>query len=485
MKQGLADLSRIETFAGPLKACLEKHPFLNVAIRRDPNARYEYVRLASIELRNHFHLIRTEDLNERTSSTEDELLSRAFEHIVNGLTFFETVDKYPSWCVNVLPLADRDEHARALIAFTFPHTNGDGMSAIAFHKTFLDAFNQQLKDATTSDLVVHTTSGPLATIPSLPVSWSYLLGPALGHYLPKSVADLFGLKPSLTGSDENTWTATEAFVNPANSDVQALTCVETCQVESEVFSKVLSACKSHSTKLTPVLNQLLANAFFQQLPRYKDELKNFNLISTTPINLRDAAGIASNEMGLFASAVYTRHEKEHVREQFQIEETCGLSERMWSEAQTVATETLTASQTLHNQPIGLLSYISDLDKWQADKVGKPRDSSWELSNVMTFDGTRNNVNVQKMFFCQPADVAGPPISFNIVSVRGGVLTICAAWQLGALSLDARSDEFSRGRVIVAKTLTSEDQETEMVERDFVKVVLSSLRSNLNIVAAEP
>ena len=39
---------------------------------------------------------------------------------------------------------------------------------------------------------------------------------------------------------------------------------------------------------------------------------------------------------------------------------------------------------LHDQPIGLLRYLKDIRGWIASQLGARRDSSYEVSNLVTF-----------------------------------------------------------------------------------------------------
>lgn len=118
--------------------------------------------------------------------------------------------------------------------------------------------------------------------------------------------------------------------------------------------------------------------------------------------------------------------------------------------------------------MGLLAWISDMKSWMGGQIGQTRDSSWELSNLLSFDGGKGHeatsVIVEKMFFCQPGNVVGYALDFSVVSVKGGDLVGCVSWQVGALDLGE-----------VQGTIDG-------IERKFVGEILQDLMELLQVVA---
>ena len=101
-----------------------------------------------------------------------------------------------------------------------------------------------------------------------------------------------------------------------------------------------------------------------------------------------------------------------------------------------------AANELCDQPIGLLRYLTNVRSWVLSQVGQSRDCSYELSNLASFrpSGPIQRCSVSEMVFCQPADVTGAPLTFNVVSVTDGPLSIAVSWQIGALDLPPGKDE---------------------------------------------
>jgi hypothetical protein len=84
--------------------------------------------------------------------------------------------------------------------------------------------------------------------------------------------------------------------------------------------------------------------------------------------------------------------------------------------------------------IAIIPCAKDLHGALNALVGKPRYETFEISNLGTFkNGTGGeNWKIEKAVFSQSGQGTGPAISFNVVSVAGGPLTICATWLEGAI-----------------------------------------------------
>lgn len=411
-----------------------------------------YIQVRSMNLQNHVNILRR--LESPAHSTEDQQIARVFEHIHNDvdLAIFNRDEDCPPWRIDVLPIDSSKSHNRILISFTYSHCIGDGMSGPNFHRTFLAALNEK---TTAVNAQIEVQKADSLSLPHLPVSLSFLLGPALGHYLPKFVSNFFGLKASASGSDEGTWVGISHFDDRLSPDRPVNTAIEIFSLDNETLSKVLKTCRSQQTTLTPLLNELIALCINSKLPKYYASFgQKKNLVSCIPTNIRAVASIPAGTVGNFAGATYSRHPITPTQEQ-----------EIWPRARTQGANITNSVTSLKDQVVGLLAWISNMKTWMEGQLGHMGDSSWQLSNLMAFDGGKDPITVEKMFFCQPADVVGMPIDFNTVSVKGGDLVICAVWQPGAIGLD-KANETS----------------VEENERKFVVEILLELKTRLRLVA---
>lgn len=468
-----AGLTRIETYIPALTDCLQQYPFLCVVLKKDSKNDDVYARASHVDLRHHFHTIDLQDSllrSDTAKASEDGLLAGVIEHLCNNvnLTFFDTARALPGWRVDILPLKSNGERKRVFISFTYAHYVADGMSGIAFHKTLLQGLDRSLRAGVQSTgTIVETTAGELACLPHLPVSPMYLLAPALGLYLPSFLSKALGLKPSVSGSDPETWVGTNTFLAEPGSNPPVTTAVEILSIDSYTLVAVLRACRKHHAKLTSLLNELIARCLSRHLSiHYSGFADKTSFISATSINLRKAAGISDDNMGIFASASYTRHNIDHLSNEG---DSIQIDDAFWSVVSQASDNMAKDSSKLKNQPVGLLNWVSNFDSWMQGQLGKSRDASWQLSNLMNFDGKLDTggdgVAVEKMLFCQPGHAVGEPLDFNVISTKGGDLMVCTGWQVGAVGLEGRANSTM-----------------EVVERKFVRNMLCDLERYLLVMA---
>lgn len=425
------DPSRQTFYFPALKRCIETHPMLSRFVQDPATKNERFVQAEIMDLRHHVNMMSPMS-KPRVEALDDDHISRSMRVLHNDpeLAMFDRPPGVPAWRIDVLPLYDLSR--RILISFTYSHCVADGMSGPIFHNTFLAALNEKLPAV---DAHLKINDAPIGILPHLPVSLSFLLGPALGHYLPTFITSLFGLKASASGSDSQTWVGPNFFDDRLSPKRSVNTGIVSFSLNAAELAAVLQACRSNNAKLTALLNELIAIAMSRALTKYyADFTKSTNLISCTPINLRKAASLPADALGNFAGGTYSRHPVAQTSDS-------SLNEAVWSRARVCGTEIAAAASSLQDQPTGLLAWISDMKSWMAGEIGHARDSSWEFSNLMAFDGGNGPITVEQMFFCQAANVVGQPVQFNVISVKGGDLAICASWQIGAIGLD-RTDKAS-------------------------------------------
>lgn len=451
------DPSQPAFYFAALKHCIETHPMLARSIQNAGSDDERYVHVDSMDLNNHINFL-TQVTGSSAEVTEDDRIARIMEHIHNEstLAIFNRPQGIPPWRLDILPLDASSR--RIFISFTYSHCIADGMSGPNFHKTFLAALND--KEPVT-DANFMTTESTIHILPDLPVSLLFLLGPALGHYLPAFLSRWLGLKASVSGANEGTWAGSYFFDDRLSPDVPVHTAVELLSLDSTALAAVLKACRSQNTKLTGLLNELFARCLCRRLGDYDKHFPLYtNLVSCVPINLRKVSGLPADALGNFAGGTYFIYPIIQTPE-------LTLDEEIWEGARTESAEVAESAKDLQDQATGLLGWISDMKSWMGDHLGHVRDSSWELSNLMAFEGeiVEGPITVEKMFFSQPANLVGQPIQLNVMSVKGGDLAICVSWQVGACGLD--------------KTDTASVEETE---RKLIAEMLEDLEKLLKMVA---
>lgn len=358
---------------------------------------------------------------------------------------FLPLDLHPPWRVDIVALSSQNpKQDRIFIAFAYSHSHGDGKSGLIFHRALLDGLDAIHE--TPIESVIHPPKTPLPTPldNSLRISWSYLLGPLLGTYLPALITNALSMPTAITPVTSRTWTGAPIFHNPTTFR----TSMEILYISNPSLTNALLTCRKHNTKLTAFIHEAILSALRRHLPAN-------DFVSETPIDLRKCLpGSRDRDMGVFASTTYDLTKAFNTSEEH---DPMLAAVSFTAQLAKIAT-------TLQDQPVGLLRYIRDVRSWTLGQLGKKRDTSYELSNIMVFEpsstasGT-NRWHVEKAIFSQPANVTGSPIAFNAVSVRDGGLVITATWQAGALGVEDEG-KFVKSLCVGIETAFTELSEVE-------------------------
>ncbi|KAL4947631.1 hypothetical protein BDW69DRAFT_178073 [Aspergillus filifer] len=479
------DLTSLHSFVEPLRHCVLDQPYLSVVVKDKHTDKASYEKVPSLDLSKHISI-----LHDQKTSAETE--NKTIERILLPILDRPWPADIPPWRIVALPLApgtDNDNKSKSstkryLIAFSFSHALGDGISGLIFHRAFLNAWNNAItRRSPTSpaeqSFLVSSSPQPLPqpfdTPSRLPISWSFLLSPLLAALLPNWVNSIFGLRASSSPRDKGTWTGSRMFFDPAIRDSSRLRLLE---IQAPLLQQALSVARRRGVKFTGVLHQLIVAALGRALMKEKgldlNEEGITNLVSGTAINMRSSIGVENSEWGLFVSGDYAVHPIHPPPTD--IEETGAgtekahssliITEDSWTSAHNITTSLASTSVRLKDQAIGLLRYAPSIRSWTASHVGGQRDCSYRVSNLLVFDGNPrdeseegNSISIIKTIFATSADVTGSPLAFDIVSTRGGSLVIALGWQAGALGLVSRERALS---------------EVDEVEGGFVGGVLESV-----------
>ncbi|KIW03773.1 hypothetical protein, variant [Verruconis gallopava] len=335
----------------------------------------------------------------------------------------------PPWKIVVLPLKMTDEGrpSRCFVAFAYSHALGDGLSGLAFHKSFLAG----LRDPTAA--MYHKPAkgampAPFDTKKNLPISMSYLLAPALGAYLPKHFGKLFGLRAAVSTISQSTWLGSDKVFLSENHRSG----VKIVRIDGTTLSHLLNRCRKHETKLTSLLHQVVVRALSASM-RSDNGIDTFT--SGTAINMRHHVGVSNDSMGLYVSGFFDTHRR-----------TTDPS-TTWALAREMNVRLHECSSRRNDQSIGLLRFLPSMRSWTAGHIGGKRDTSYEVSNLLAFDpdpearstdGARWSLG--NMVFAQPANVTGGALCFNVVARKGQDLVCVISWQIGALGVGDESEE---------------------------------------------
>ena len=355
----------------------------------------------------------------------------------------------PPWRVILVSLGSGGSsgQSRLLVLYSNYHSHGDGRSGLAFHTSFYAGlakhFAQANKDFESIDPVCEAPTKPL--LPpieeggKMTLSWSYLLSPLLGTYLPTSIASFLGIRTSWLTQEVGIWRGKKTTFDPANHT----TGLVLLTIEASTMSKVLEQCRAKSTTFTGLLEHLIARS----LVAYDGGALTESAFNTgIAIDMRHLFGDRYSR-GSMMNCVTGYSELVVLDRSLETPDwATNPSSKFWEAARKTSADLKTASSTLHDQPIGLLQYLKDFRGWTAGQIGKEREMSYEISNLGAFnsasqkDNGESAITIEKAVFSQPGAAAGALLNFNPVSLKGGPLSVTITWQLGVLDLADGDDE---------------------------------------------
>ncbi|KAK4543664.1 hypothetical protein LTR36_005309 [Oleoguttula mirabilis] len=434
-------------FFPALRHCFNILPILSAAVVGADTEYPQFVRPSHVNLQRHVRLVGRADAGSRD---EQDVIKRAIIECHDR--FAQHIDRVPPWDVTVIPLRPDPEadETRLCILFSYSHSHGDGTAGLPFHRTFLQGLQQHA--ATAQDFPANHDSvyeppdrqllPALEQVADLKISWSYLLGAIFSDRLPTFLRTALGL-PSMTSVTDDTWLG-----SPISHDATTLrTGLEILVVKAVDIKAVISACRAHDARLTGLLHQLIVRALSQTLPKYTANVDSapvaYDIVAQTPLNLSHLASGWASAADMVMAVSATQQLFPAASQQ---EPSNPAEEALWTGAKETGAKLAAAASTLTDQPIGLLRYVSEVRAWVVGQLGKARDCSYELSNIMMFDPEANSPQdtigkeaegkweVGNMYFSQPANVVGPPLSFGVVSRKGGDLIVCLSWQCGVLDV---------------------------------------------------
>jgi len=283
----------------------------------------------------------------------------------------------------------------------------------------------------------------------LSLSWSYLLSPLLGTYLPTPIASFLGIRTSWLTQEAGIWRGKQTTFDPANHS----TGLVLLTIEPDTISKVLEQCRAKKATFTGLLEHLI----IRSLVASDGGAVTTNAFNTgIAIDMRHlfgdrySGGSMLNCVTGYSELVVLDHSQETA------DWAANPSSSFWEAARKTSAGLKVASSTLHNQPIGLLQYLKDFRSWTTGQIGKERETSFEISNLGAISPAVQNeevlpdIRIEKVVFSQPAKASGSLLDFNPVSLKGGPLVMTITWQRGVLGLEEGSDETAFVRKVSLK-----------------------------------
>jgi hypothetical protein len=399
---------------------ISQYPSLAVGIVDDSTPSASFVRLSSIDLRRVVHI--TNFPMNADETTRSRILNETIQARLSAR--FSDLATLPLWRLVIFQPDPSDEDQSIDVALFVHHGIADGTSAVIVIQALRDALNahkqvnreEEETKYIFTPLMTSNLLPPLEILHPLPVSWTSLLYAVWRGFFPASRDGLWTGQPITRPND----------------------CLESRHtfriVPAAQVSRLLAACRTHGTTLTPLLEVLAARALFAVLPSTGDSAAKV-LKGVTPINLRAfMAPKYKDAMGVFIASSETMLSRDEVQDD------------VWAEASRVSrslAHTLDDIKQNRHVNTGMYRYAGDIRAFLEKPIGQPREISFEVSNTGAIDGVgeaqKQDVSssstpwrISRLMFSQGGAVVGAAVQFNVGSVRGGPLTISAGWQKGVV-----------------------------------------------------
>lgn len=426
-----------ESFTKALTHCIKKHPILSAVIIGGNTEKPSFALLKKSDVPRHLEI---RDYGSLTY--DDDRIAEILEAVSDEQ--FLHVDEHPPWKVVLVALppqrqSDREVSAtRLMVLFAYYHSHGDGKSGLAFQRTFLEGLHDNDALERADDTISQGLSlpPPMEQAGKLSLSWSYLLSPLLGAYLPDFLATLLGFRASAVAQGSDIWCGRDLSFDPNNFR----TGLAIVTINHNTMQDILQRCKARHTSFTGLLNQLIARSL-QAVLSPDHSSKAFASQIVVDLRRLCQGAYTDNSMANCVSAYNETIPSPYPASQ---SDWTSPTSEVWDAARNTTAELAKCSGTLHNQPIGLLQYLKEFRPWTLGQIGKKREGSYEISNLVVFDPALKLaehpgalgalIRIERTIFAQPANAAGACLNFNVVTTKSGPLVMTVTWQQGVLDV---------------------------------------------------
>ncbi|EED13569.1 conserved hypothetical protein [Talaromyces stipitatus ATCC 10500] len=404
-----------------LENVIQEHAILGVIPVGEDMPNPHFARLPQFDLQNVVTFVEREkswDPDTEIDPELDEILER--EH---NQSFKQRYGELPFWRLVILHTrsqSDAGSLPQFTACFVVHHAIGDGLSGIAFHRSFLSALGR-------SDHAGASRKSPGDNNPYLVTPARKDLIPCLEalHPLPISILYILGtiwreLVPRWSGT---VWTAKDITDDPDMKRSR----FKSYSISASKTSKIIEISRGKNTTVTGVIEAILVYTVFNLLPKNYTILKVAGPISLRPIlpsNLVD-----NNSIGTWSNSYVQEHNRP-------ISDSAAKRySYIWDEAVKVRTTIKgELAKEGRNVRTGLLKFVGDSHKFFQKNIGRPRGESIELSNLGVFsvpDGVESSGwKVCKVLFSQAGNVVGSPLEVTLATGPNGRLNVGFSWLEG-------------------------------------------------------
>lgn len=390
-----------------------RHPPLCCGIINEDKEDPAFVRLESI---NVLKCIDYRILDSSTSEEYEQSLIKIIEH--QHCQLWPDIHCQPPWKLIVVQSKALPSNGTVFDAiFVWHHAIADGLSGMVFHRSIQESLNDPAS-LTMDDHTIripHSISlfPPQEDMIKFKISWWFFLAAVWHTMRPKW----------LLPDSSPPWAGAEVSPGAENYEPH----VKLISVSSENVTSILAACRERKTTLTGLLQALIASSLAYRVPNAT------SFTSSTPSSPRNLTGISpTSDIAVQVCSHSFEYTPDVVSAIRASNSPAQVTDQVWKIARNFRASLAAEIVRLPKDNVaGLLPYAGSIHNMFLSKLGKPRDDTFQVSNIGTF---KNEVGegqwkIERMFFTQ-CGLAGSAFSFNAASVVGGPSSISVTWSGG-------------------------------------------------------
>ncbi|KZL73566.1 hypothetical protein CI238_11821 [Colletotrichum incanum] len=413
------------------------HPILGIALRNEDSPQPSFSRIGHIDLRKVVRFTRAKPASNIAdliqAEHQDELVRR---HDV------------PLWrCLLVLPAGTIDQSLATsfVLAFVCHHVVGDGISMIAFHKTFHRCLNQLLSstETTSGGERLSLAAKEVVAVPKLP------LVPYLEESMTFPMSRLYILRLFFKALVYAPIDSLEWVGPPIGNARPPFSNTRYFHLPQQETRNLLRQCRQHQTSITALLAVLVAIGLSVL------HTPSTRFTASVPFSLRRYSKHAQDDMGCFTSIAEPRFSADANPPPGYIpcQRTATTSQaddntlsstdntKLWASASMCKGFLRQRSASTANLTNGLLKLRNDHRKGFLGLSGTPRRHAFTLTNLGVVDGQASQIDgqaagpkasVDKFMLSAGVATNGAPYTICVVSQAGGFMGITVNWEAGVV-----------------------------------------------------
>ncbi|KAF5974913.1 hypothetical protein FCOIX_7952 [Fusarium coicis] len=402
-------------------------PLLQVGLVGEGTKKPAWVSLPSLDLADHVSWDVRPNSKDYESAFEANL-----EYQLDAK--FESVETRPGW--RICLMRTRTDNF-VDVMYIWSHANHDGMGAKIFHQTLLQSLNYPVSSSLlrrgsrvmTTSICKDNFPQPQEKLAKHNLSLGYACS-EIWH----------GLCPSCFQSEES-----KALWAPIQADPY-ITRFKAIDIDALTLKKLLSQCRENYTTLTGLIHGIVlaclsvdinkGNTDAFQVATAMDH-RNFLRKELRPskyasLDLDNSIqNCTASLTHLFDHQIVSDMRAQARINNWPAQPIEDLEPTIWKAAQQIRTDIEKRLDTgVNDNIVGLMKVVSDWHDYLKSLERRPRDLSWEVTNLGVIDGKAEDDGfvVGRARFSLSGNVVGPAIQINMVSVRDGDLSIEVSWQ---------------------------------------------------------